>query len=206
MLKTFRIGGIHPKENKLTSQCPVTAIPVPRQVSLMLNQHIGAPANCIVKKGDTVKVGTLIAEANGFVSSNIHSPVSGTVSKIDKIANAFGIYSQAIIIDTEGDDWEEYIDRTPSLEKEIALSSNEIIQKICFGNKLLIYYPYPPAPLSQGKGNFTGATAPRPCRGLRPCDPFFNSQELFRQTESREYLIVTHGFIVFNFYGSYISP
>ena len=130
MLKTFRIGGIHPKENKLTSQCPVTAIPVPRQVSLMLNQHIGAPANCIVKKGDTVKVGTLIAEANGFVSSNIHSPVSGTVSKIDKIANAFGIYSQAIIIDTEGDDWEEYIDRTPSLEKEIALSSNEIIQKI----------------------------------------------------------------------------
>ena len=75
-------------------------------------------------------MGTLIAEANGFVSSNIHSPVSGTVSKIDKIANAFGIYSQAIIIDTEGDDWEEYIDRTPSLEKEIALSSNEIIQKI----------------------------------------------------------------------------
>ena len=51
MLKTFRIGGIHPKENKLTSQCPVTAIPVPRQVSLMLNQHIGAPANCIVKEG-----------------------------------------------------------------------------------------------------------------------------------------------------------
>ena len=88
MLKTFRIGGIHPKENKLTSQCPVTAIPVPRQVSLMLNQHIGAPANCIVKKGDTVKVGTLIAEANGFVSSNIHSPVSGTVSKIDKIAKS----------------------------------------------------------------------------------------------------------------------
>ena len=135
MLKTFRIGGIHPKENKLTSQCPVTAIPVPRQVSLMLNQHIGAPANCIVKKGDTVKVGTLIAEANGFVSSNIHSPVSGTVSKIDKIANAFGIYSQAIIIDTEGDDWEEYIDRTPSLEKEIALSSNEIIQKIAQNGK-----------------------------------------------------------------------
>ena len=88
MLKTFRIGGIHPKENKLTSQCPVTAIPVPRQVSLMLNQHIGAPANCIVKKGDTVKVGTLIAEANGFLSSNIHSPVSGTVSKIDKIAKS----------------------------------------------------------------------------------------------------------------------
>ena len=141
MLKTFRIGGIHPKENKLTSQCPVTAIPVPRQVSLMLNQHIGAPANCIVKKGDTVKVGTLIAEANGFVSSNIHSPVSGTVSKIDKIANAFGIYSQAIIIDTEGDDWEEYIDRTPSLEKEIALSSNEIIQKIA-QNGIQAYGPH----------------------------------------------------------------
>ena len=129
MLKTFRIGGIHPKENKLTSQCPVTALPVPRQVSLMLNQHIGAPANCIVKKGDTVKVGTLIAEANGFVSSNIHSPVSGTVSKIDKIANAFGIYSQAIIIDTEGDDWEEYIDRTPSWKKRLLYLQMKLYKK-----------------------------------------------------------------------------
>ena len=54
MLKTFRIGGIHPNEHKLTAHCPVTPVAVPRQVAIMLNQHIGAPANCIVKKGDTV--------------------------------------------------------------------------------------------------------------------------------------------------------
>ena len=51
MLKTFRIGGIHPNEHKLTAHCPVTPVAVPRQVTIMLNQHIGAPANCIVKKG-----------------------------------------------------------------------------------------------------------------------------------------------------------
>ena len=56
MLKTFRIGGIHPNEHKLTAHCPVTPVAVPRQVAIMLNQHIGAPANCIVKKGDTVKL------------------------------------------------------------------------------------------------------------------------------------------------------
>ena len=130
MLKTFRIGGIHPEENKLTAQCPVTEAAIPRQVALTLNQHIGAPANCIVKKGDTVKVGTLVAEAGGFVSANIHSPVSGTVSKIDKTANAFGIYTQTIVIDTDGDEWEESIDRSTELNDKIALSPDEIIQRI----------------------------------------------------------------------------
>lgn len=130
MLKTFRIGGIHPEENKLTAQCPVTEAAIPRQVALTLNQHIGAPANCIVKKGDTVKVGTLVAEAGGFVSANIHSPVSGIVSKIDKTANAFGIYTQTIVIDTDGDEWEESIDRSTELNDKITLSPAEIIQRI----------------------------------------------------------------------------
>lgn len=130
MLKTFRIGGIHPNEHKLTAHCPVTPVAVPRQVEIMLNQHIGAPANCIVKKGDKVKVGTLIAEASGFVSANIHSPVSGTVTKIDKMANAQGQYATTIVIDTEGDEWEETIDRSPELKEEITLSPQEIIQKI----------------------------------------------------------------------------
>ena len=131
MLKTFRIGGIHPNEHKLTAHCPVTPVAVPRQVVIMLNQHIGAPANCIVKKGDTVKVGTLIAEASGFVTANIHSPVSGTVSKVDKTANAFGQYGTTIVIDAEGDEREESIDRSPELKEEITLTSQEIIKKIC---------------------------------------------------------------------------
>ncbi len=130
MLKTFRIGGIHPNENKLTAHCAVAPTEVPRQVTLLLSQHIGAPATCVVKKGDAVKVGTLIAEASGFVSANIHSPVSGTVSKVDRIVNPFGLSQQAVVIDTEGDEWEEGIDQSKTLNEEITLSPEEIICRV----------------------------------------------------------------------------
>ena len=102
MLKTFRIGGIHPKENKLTSQCPVTAIPVPRQVSLMLNQHIGAPAVPIVEKGEHVLVGQKIAEAGGFVSAPIHASVSGTVKGVEKHLTVTGNLADCIVIENDG--------------------------------------------------------------------------------------------------------
>ncbi len=130
MLKTFRIGGIHPKENKLTAKCVVESVPAPRQVTIFFNQHIGAPATCVVKKGDIVKVGTLIAEATGFVSANIHSPISGTVSKVDKLPNASGILTPAVVIDADGDEWDETINTDNTLQKEITASPEEIINKI----------------------------------------------------------------------------
>jgi electron transport complex protein RnfC len=74
-MKTFRIGGVHPRENKITAGQPIVVAPLPRQAVILLSQHIGAPAQCVVEKGDSVKVGTLLAKANGFVSANIHSPV-----------------------------------------------------------------------------------------------------------------------------------
>ena len=83
MLKTFRIGGIHPPENKLSAGKHIAALDAPKQVIIPLSQHIGAPAQALVKKGDMVKVGTLIAKAGGFVSSIIHSSVSGKVNKIE---------------------------------------------------------------------------------------------------------------------------
>ena len=79
MLKTFRIGGIHPKENKLSAGKTIQAVEIPAQVTISLAQHIGAPCQPVVKKGDKVKVGTLIGKPVGFVSANIHSSVSGTV-------------------------------------------------------------------------------------------------------------------------------
>ena len=79
MLRTFRIGGIHPPENKLSAGKKITAIAAPKQVIIPLSQHIGAPAQALVKKGDVVKVGTLLAKAGGFVSANIHSSVSGSM-------------------------------------------------------------------------------------------------------------------------------
>ncbi len=130
MLRTFRIGGIHPPENKLSAGKRITALAAPKQVIIPLSQHIGAPAQAVVKKGDLVKVGTLLAKAGGFVSANIHSSVSGKVNKIDNALDTSGYKRPAIYIDVIGDDWEETIDRTDTLVKECELSSKEIIDKI----------------------------------------------------------------------------
>ncbi len=86
--------------------------------------------NPVVDKGDVVKVGQLIAAAEGFVSANIHSSVSGKVLKIDKTLDASGYKRDAIVIQVEGDEWMETIDRSDSLVKEVNLSKEEIIEKI----------------------------------------------------------------------------
>lgn len=115
-MKTFRIVGIHPEENKITAENATNIAPLPKQAIFPLSQHIGAPAKPVVKKGDHVKVGTLIAEAGGFVSAPIYSSVSGTVFKVDTAVDASGYRKPAIIINVEGDEWEETIDRSSTLE------------------------------------------------------------------------------------------
>lgn len=130
MLKTFSLGGVHPAENKRSANSPVEVLPVPPVVSIPLAQHIGAPAQALVKKGDEVKVGQVIAQSAGFVSANIHSPVSGKVAKVDQIVDASGYRKDAIIINTEGDEWVEDIDRSAILVKEITASPEAIIKKI----------------------------------------------------------------------------
>ena len=65
-IRTFRIGGIHPEENKLTHEARTQVAAIPKQAIFPLSQHIGAPAKPVVQKGDRVKVGTMIAEAGGF--------------------------------------------------------------------------------------------------------------------------------------------
>ena len=130
MLKTFRIGGIHPPGNKLSAGKKIIPLAIPGQVIIPLSQHIGAPAQALVKKGDEVKVGTLIAKSGGFVSANIHSSVSGKVNKIDNALDATGYKRPAIYIDVEGDEWEATIDCSETIEKTCTLSSKEIIDKI----------------------------------------------------------------------------
>ena len=114
-MKTFKIGGVHPAENKLSAASPIREAALPKQAVFSMFQHIGAPAKPIVKKGDVVKVGTMIAEAGGFVSAPVHSSVSGTVSKVDVVIDASGTRRQAIFVDVNGDDWEDAIDRSPEL-------------------------------------------------------------------------------------------
>ena len=129
MLKTFKKGGVHPDERKISAGKSIEILPLPKRVAVPTTQHIGAPAKPLVKKGDIVKTGQLIAASGGFVSANIHSPVSGKVFKTDEVVDASGYRKPAIIIDTEGDEWGESIDRSDKLVKEIALSGEEIIKK-----------------------------------------------------------------------------
>ena len=129
-MKTFRIGGVHPAENKLSAGKAIKPLALPRQAVFPLSQHIGAPAVPVVKKGDAVKVGTKIAEAGGFVSAPVYSSVSGKVNKIDAVVDASGYRKPAIYIDVEGDEWEESIDRSSTLIKECSLSPEEIVARI----------------------------------------------------------------------------
>jgi electron transport complex, RnfABCDGE type, C subunit len=130
MLKTFRIGGIHPKEHKISAGRAIQPIALPSQVIIPLSQHIGAPCQPVVKKGDTVKVGTLVGKSVGFISANIHSSVSGTVLKIDKALDASGYNRDAVFIKVEGDEWEESVDRSGAVVRECLWSSKEILDKI----------------------------------------------------------------------------
>lgn len=132
-MKTFKLGGVHPSENKISAASPIRQAGLPKQASLSMYQHIGAPANPVVAKGDVVKVGTLVAEAGGFVSAPVYSSVSGKVSKIDAIVDASGYRRPAIFIDVEGDEWEESIDRSPelvTLKDRPELTAEEIVAKV----------------------------------------------------------------------------
>lgn len=130
MLKTFKKGGIHPPENKLSAKKKIVSLPIPTAVAILISQHLGAPAKILVEKGQVVKTGQLIARGEGFVSGNIHASVSGKVSKIEDIYDVSGYKRQAIFIDTTEDIWAEDIVTDSSVTREIRLNVQEIIDKI----------------------------------------------------------------------------
>lgn len=129
-MKTFKIGGVHPEENKLTADKSIEIFPLPEKVVVPVSQSLGAPSKAVVEKGEVVKTGQLIAKGESFISANVHSPVSGKVTKIDAVIDASGYKRPAIFIDVEGDEWEETIDRTPNIIREISVDRDTIIKKI----------------------------------------------------------------------------
>lgn len=130
-MKTFPIGGIHPSDEKAWSKDKaIEVMELPDEVAIQMTQHIGAPATPIVAKGDKVLTGQLIGEATGFVSANIHSPISGTVTNVEIFPDGQGMRRQMVIIKREGDEWVDSIDRSPELKRECNLSPFEIINKI----------------------------------------------------------------------------
>lgn len=130
-MRTFPIGGIHPHDNKEWSKDKaIEVLELPDEVKIPMTQHIGAPATPIVQKGDKVLTGQLIGQAAGFVSANIHSPISGTVTAIDAYSNGQGQRRTMIVIKREGDEWVDSIDRSTELKRECTLSPEQIIAKV----------------------------------------------------------------------------
>ena len=109
MIKKFSFsGGVHPPESKLTAQKAIEVLSLPEQVIIPLTQHIGAPANPLVKIGDMVKTGQKIGEAGGFVSANIHSSVTGKIVAIAPFPHPLGKDINSIVIETaENEEWVE---------------------------------------------------------------------------------------------------
>ncbi|MDR0790167.1 MAG: electron transport complex subunit RsxC [Bacteroidales bacterium] len=130
-MNTFRLGGVHPEENKLSNQSAIEIFPLPKQAIVFISQHLGAPPVPVVNKGDKVKAGQLLAKAEAFICANTHSPYCGTITKIDVAVDISGYKRPAFYIDVdESDEWEEGIDRSKTLVSEITLDKNQIIERI----------------------------------------------------------------------------
>jgi Na+-translocating ferredoxin:NAD+ oxidoreductase subunit C len=129
VILTFPKGGVHPPEDKLSAGSPIQVLPVPQTVSIPVSQHLGAPAGPLVKRGDKVKTGQVIAGSSGFISANIHSSVTGTVVKVDQFTDSSGYRQMMVVIGTGEDSWDEGIDRSDVIEKTITATGKEIIEK-----------------------------------------------------------------------------
>lgn len=124
MLHTFHKGGVHPPESKLTASAEIIPVDLPREVVIAFAQHIGAPAKCELKKGDHVNRGDLVAAASGFVSANVHTSISGTVTKIDKSKTAFGLPIDTVTIVASDEDHERDLE---AVKNPVALRTDEEI-------------------------------------------------------------------------------
>ena len=98
----FKLGKTRLPHRKSTKNMSPVRIDGVRGVTIPMSQHIGAPAKPVCEVGDKVFVGTLIGEASGYVSANIHSSVSGTVKKIDNVLQSGGRVVPAVFIESDG--------------------------------------------------------------------------------------------------------
>ncbi len=122
--------GFIPRKTSSPLEVPSRYLPPPEIVVIPISQHLGAPSKVLVERGEQVKVGQLIAQSDGFVSTNIHSSVSGKVLKVDKFMDSSGYRKMAVQIQVEGDVWMETIDRSDDLVRNTVLSAEDIRKKI----------------------------------------------------------------------------
>ncbi|PWJ96701.1 electron transport complex protein RnfC [Oceanotoga teriensis] len=125
---TFR-GGVHPSEKKEMSQDQeIKVLKLPDTVYMYTSNHLGAPAKPIVEVGEKVKTGQKIAEASGFISANLHSPLTGEIVSIEKMVNAASGRKDDVIVikKTSEDDWQ----LLPHNDDFTKFTSEEIINNI----------------------------------------------------------------------------
>ena len=126
-LLTFK-GGIHPDDGKRFSKDQAVKPLLPKgDMVYPLSQHIGAPANPVVKKGDHVLKGQMIADAGGFVSAPVYSSVSGTVKGLEQRFNPAGTKTECIVIENDGQYQEVDYEPVKPLEE---LTREEILDMI----------------------------------------------------------------------------
>ena len=188
-MKTFKLGGVHPPENKFSSEAAIEVLPFPKRVFIPISQHLGAPATLVVKRGEEVKTGQLLAKSSGFISANIHSSVTGKIFKIDEVMDQSGYRRMAVIIDTKEDEWNEGIDASDEIIHEITLGKHEIIQRIA----------------DMGVVGLGGATFPTNVKMMVPdgktaeyliingveCEPYLTSDHRLMMEKGEEMLIGT---------------
>jgi electron transport complex protein RnfC len=130
MLKTFRIGGVHPAENKFSAEASIEAMDFPKRVAIPVSQHLGVPAKVLVKRGDMVKTGQMIAKGEAFISANIHSPFTGKVFKVEDALDSTGFRRMSVIVDVQDDEWIDDINTSQEIKREINATPEEIVKTI----------------------------------------------------------------------------
>ncbi len=129
-IKHFKKGGVHPNENKgRSSSKEIKNADYPKIVKIPLQQHLGSPAKCIVKVGDIVNTGDVIAQASGIMSSNIHSSIDGTVKDIVIENSSIGIPCEMVVIEFRGE-FQGLIGKYKQNIEWRTLDRNTILQKI----------------------------------------------------------------------------
>lgn len=182
-MKTFSIGGIHPKASKLTDKSPITDIAVPERLTIVLNQSIGKPSKPLVKVGDEVAAYDKIAEADGVMSANLHAPVAGKVVKLEKVHTGQGYWADAIILQTLPER-EATLPEPRSIEEIRALSGKEIVEIVREAGIVGL-----------GGACFPTAVKLTPPPGFTPdvivingaeCEPYLTCDDLLMQTHAEE--------------------
>ena len=128
-LRKFK-GGVHPNGNKnLTEHLAIEEAAPPQKIYVPLHQHIGAPCEPLVSKGDEVKKGQKIGDSESFVSAPVHSSVSGTVAAVEPYPHPGGGKVKAVVIEPDGeDDWSEEVKPPPKRWED--MSPKEITEVI----------------------------------------------------------------------------